>query len=212
MKLYSYFRSSAAFRIRIALQLKGLEYDYIAVNLLKSEQKSASYLAKNPQGLLPALELDSGQTLSQSVALLEWLEECHPQPPLLPLDALQRARVRSVVNSITCDVHPLCNMAVTTYLKARYEANQQDIMHWYHTWMQRGFNAIEKVLAENNTRCAFGNEPSMADICIVPQVYNARRFNIDLAPFPHLVRVADYCRSLPAFSTASPENQPDSND
>jgi maleylacetoacetate isomerase len=212
VKLYSYFRSSAAFRIRIALQLKGLEYDYIAVNLLKSEQKSASYLAKNPQGLLPALELDSGQTLSQSVALLEWLEECHPQPPLLPLDALQRARVRSVVNSITCDVHPLCNMAVTTYLKARYEANQQDIMHWYHTWMQRGFNAIEKVLAENNTRCAFGNEPSMADICIVPQVYNARRFNIDLAPFPHLVRVADYCRSLPAFSTASPENQPDSND
>ncbi len=210
MKLYSYFRSSAAFRVRIALRLKGLDYDTLPINLLKAEQKSADYLALNPQGLVPALELEPGTVLGQSVALLEWLEECHPQPHLLPLDPLERARVRSVVNSITCDVHPLCNIAVTNYLQTRYEADKDDILDWYTTWMHRGFAAIEPVLAANNRPCAFGDEPGMADVCLVPQVYNARRFDIDLAPFPHLTRVVDHCRTLPEFEAAAPENQPDS--
>jgi maleylacetoacetate isomerase len=210
MKLYSYFRSSAAYRLRIALNLKGLDYEYVAVNLLKREQKSDDYLALNPQGLVPAMTLPDGHTLGQSVALLEWLEEAYPQPPLLPSDHGNRAQVRSVVNHIACDIHPICNLAVTNYLKDRFDAGQPDIIDWYTTWMHRGFNAIEQVLAHNATPCSFGEQPCMADVCLVPQVYNARRFDIDLAPFPHLQRVVDHCNTLPAFIDAAPERQPDS--
>ena len=210
MKLYSYFRSSAAYRLRIALNLKGLDYDYVAVNLLETEQKSEAYLALNPQGLVPAMELTDGVTLGQSIALLEWLDESHPEPPLLPSETLARARVRSVVGSIACDTHPICNLAVTNYLKAHFGAEQPDIIAWYTTWMHRGFSAIETVLAANGTRCCFGAQPGMADVCLVPQVYNARRFDIDLAPFTNIQRVADHCNTLSAFIEAAPENQPDS--
>ena len=144
MKLYSYFRSSAAFRLRIALNLKGLDYEYVAVNLLNREQKSDDYLALNPQGLVPAMTLPDGQTLGQSVALLEWLDEAYPEPALLPQDHGDRARVRSVVNNIACDIHPICNIAVTNYLKDRFGAGQSDIIAWYTTWMHRGFAAIEQ--------------------------------------------------------------------
>ncbi len=210
MKLYSYFRSSAAYRLRIALNLKDLEYDYLPVNLLDKEQKSDEYLAMNPQGLVPAMELPGGEVLGQSVALLEWLEETHPEPPLLPTDPLQRAQVRSVVNSITCDVHPLCNIAVLDYLKAQHNASGEDITHWFTTWMHRGFRAIETVLAANASPFAFGEAPGMADIVLVPQVYNARRFDIPLDEFPTLVRVVDHCNTLPDFIAAAPEQQPDS--
>ena len=210
MKLYSYFRSSAAFRVRIALNLKGLSSEYLPVNLLQQEQKSKNYLDKNPQGLVPALALDSGEVLAQSVAIIEWLEETHPQPPLLPAEPLQRARVRSMINSICCDVHPLCNMSVTNYLQEHHQADQQAIIDWYTTWMHRGFTAIEQQLAANNSTYSFSETPCMADLFLVPQVYNARRFAIDLEPFPHLQRVVDNCRQLPAFAEAAPENQTDS--
>ena len=210
MKLYSYFRSSAAYRVRIALNIKGLEYDYLPVNLLQTEQKSADYMALNPQGLVPAMALPGGDVIAQSGAILEWLEETHPLPRLLPGEPLERARVRSVVNAITCDMHPLCNMAVTNYLKAQHDAQEDDILNWYTTWMHRGFSAIEQVLAQNNTPCSFGEQPCMADLVLVPQIYNARRFNIALEDFPNVTRVVDHCNTLPAFASAAPEQQPDS--
>lgn len=209
MKLYSYFRSSAAFRLRIALNLKGLDYEYVAVNLLKREQKSDDYLALNPQGLVPALTLPDGQTLGQSIALLEWLDEAYPGAALLPRDPTDRARVRSVVHNIACDIHPICNLAVTNYLQDRFSAREADIIDWYTTWMHRGFVAIERVLANNATPFSFGKQPGMADVCLVPQVFNARRFDINLADFPHICRVVDHCNSVSAFIDARPDNQPD---
>lgn len=210
MKLYSYFRSSAAYRVRIGLNLKGLPYDYSPINLLDGEHKSESYLGMNPQGLVPAMELQEGEVLGQSVALLEWLDETCPEPPLLPAEPLQRARIRSVVNSIACDIHPICNMSVTTYLKTNLDASQDDVTDWFTTWMHRGFSAIERVLAVNNSRFSFGDEPCLADVVLVPQIYNARRFNVDLDPFPNITRVVETCNALPAFSDAAPEAQPDS--
>lgn len=210
MKLYSYFRSSAAFRVRIALNIKGLEYNYLPVNLLHSEQKSDQYISLNPQGLVPAIELPGGDLIAQSGAILEWLEETHPSPPLLPADPLERAQVRSVVNAITCDMHPLCIPAVTGYLKAQHRAGTEDITNWYTTWMHRGFTAIEQVLANNDSRYSFGDQPCMADLVLVPQIYNARRFNIPLENFPHITRVVDNCNALPAFAAAAPAAQPDS--
>lgn len=209
MKLYSYFRSSAAYRLRIALNLKGLPYDYQAVNLLQQEQKAADYLSMNPQGLVPALELDGGEVLAQSVAILEWLEEVHPQPPLLPRDPLQRARVRSMVNNVCCDIHPLCNSSVIAYLRERCAADEDAVRQWFRTWMHRGFAAIETLLARNATPFAFGDTPGMADVVLVPQVFNARRFAIPLDNFPCLTRVVDHCNTLGAFADAAPERQPD---
>ena len=209
MLLYSYFRSSAAYRVRIGLNMKGLDYDYLPVNLLNKEQKGEDYLASNPQGLVPSLQLDNGEVLAQSVAILEWLEDEYPEPALLPADPLQRARVRSMVNSICCDVHPLCNMSVTNYLQEHHQASKADVIRWYTTWMHRGFAAIEQRLSANNSRYSFGETPCMADILLVPQVFNARRFDIPLEAFPHLCRVVDNCRQLPAFAAAAPENQPD---
>ncbi len=210
MKLYSYFRSSAAFRLRIGLNLKGLGYDYLPINLLRGEQKGDSYMALNPQGLVPALEMPDGSVLGQSIALLEWLEETHPEPPLLPGDAAERARVRSVVNNIACDIHPICNMAVTSYLKAHFDADDGDVLAWFTTWMHRGFSATEQVLEAYASRFSFGDEPCLADVVLVPQVYNARRFRVPLDGFPHILRVVDSCTALPAFADAAPEAQPDS--
>ena len=210
MKLYSYFRSSAAYRLRIALNIKGLEYEYLPVDLLKAEQKSSDYMALNPQGLIPAMELPNGETLGQSVALLEWMEETYPEPALLPSDPFERARVRSVVNNIVCDIHPICNIAVTNYLKEHHGADTDGIIAWYTTWMHRGFQAVEQVLASNHASYCFGEEPGLADVCLVPQVYNARRFDIDLQGFPNILGVVDNCNELPAFRDAMPEQQPDS--
>ena len=147
--------------------------------------------------------------MGQSIALIEWLEDTHPMPPLLPESPLARARVRSMVNNITCDIHPICNLSVTNYLKEHFSANQEDIVKWYIAWMHRGFSAIEQVLADNNSRYCFGDEPGFADLCLVPQVYNARRFDIPLGDFPNITRVVDNCNGLAAFTDAAPERQPD---
>lgn len=210
MKLYSYFRSSAAYRLRIALNLKGLDYDYIPVNLLRREHRGTDYLARNPQGLIPALELPQGEVLAQSLAILEWLEETHPQPPLLPAEPLARARVRAVVGSICCDTHPLCNVAVINHLREQLGAGEAAVNDWFRSWMYRSFGAVEQVLAHNGTPFAFGEAPGMADLVLVPQVFNARRFAVALEPFPNLLRVVDHCNGLEAFRAATPERQPDS--
>jgi len=209
MKLFAYYRSSAAFRVRIALNLKGLAPEYVPVNLLEGEQKSPAYMAQNPQGLVPAMELPDGRVLGQSVALLEWLEESYPEPPLLPDAAVDRARVRSVVNCIACDIHPLCNVAVPNYLRRHFSASEADIHDWFVTWMYRGFGAIEQVLAETASPFCFGEKATMADICLVPQVYNAWRFDVALGDFPNIVRVVEHCKSQEAFRRAAPEEQPD---
>jgi len=209
VKLYSYFRSSAAYRVRIALNLKGLRYGYVPVNLLAKEQKSTGYLARNPQGLVPALELEDGVLLAQSLAILEWLEETHPEPPLLPADPLARARVRAIAALIACDVHPINNIAVLDYLRGELHADEAQVRHWYHTWVARGFDAIEATLAGRDDPCCFGRAPSLADVCLVPQVYNARRFEVPLDDYPRIAAVAAHCESLDAFAAAAPNRQPD---
>ena len=209
MKLYFYYRSSCSYRLRIALQLKQFEYDYVAVNLLNNEQLQAQYTTLNPLGLVPALEVAEGEILGQSVALLEWLDETHPLPPLLPSDPLQRARVRALVNTIACDIQPICNLSIIRYLQQQQRLSDQDIKRWLSQWMSRGFQALEPVVAQNNQPFCFGDTPGMADLFLVPQIYNARRMQVDITPFPHLTRVVDHCNELPAFIVAAPENQPD---
>jgi maleylacetoacetate isomerase len=209
VKLYSYHRSSAAYRVRIALNLKGLPYDYVPVNLLHSEQKSEDYMARNPQGLLPALELDGGELLAQSVAILEWLEETSPPPALLPDDALLRARIRSLVNNIVCDIHPLNNLSIMNYLRAELRASDQDVHRWYCNWVDRGFSAIEQSLADTMGDCCFGDQPTLADVCLIPQVYNAYRFKVPMESYPNIRQVVQHCNSMEAFASAAPEAQPD---
>ena len=209
MKLHSYFRSSAAYRLRIALALKGLDYDYVAVNLLKSEQKEDRYRSLNPIGLVPALQLDSHEVLTQSVAILEWLEEQYPSPALLPTDAISRARVRAFVNVIACDIHPICNLSVTHHLKTEFGADQGAILGWYHQWMSRGFEALETLAASTQGTFCMGDSVSLADVCLIPQLYNANRFGIDLGPYPTLAAINTHCLTLDAFKSAAPEQQPD---
>ena len=209
MKLYSYYRSSAAYRVRIALNLKGLPYDYVAVNLLHNEQKSEEYMARNPQGLLPALELEGGEVLAQSVAILEWLEESIPEPALLPSDPLPRARVRSLVNNIVCDIHPLNNLSIMNYLRRELGASDEGVHRWYCNWVDRGFSAIEQNLADNMGDCCFGDQPTLADVCLIPQVYNAYRFKVPMESYPNIRQVVQHCNSLEAFANAAPEAQPD---
>lgn len=209
MKLYSYFRSSAAYRVRIALNLKSLPYDYVPVNLLRAEQKSAPYLARNPQGLVPALETDEGGLIAQSMAILEWLEDIYPTPPLLPNDPVQRARVRSLANSIACDIHPLNNIAILNYLRSELGAGDEQIHTWYCTWVRRGFDGIERTLEESSGEFCFGDQATLADVCLVPQVSNADRFRVPTADYPHIRRINDHCLSLDAFADAAPAVQPD---
>ena len=209
MRLYSYYRSSAAYRVRIALALKGVNYDYVAVNLLRAQQKSGDYMAKNPQGLVPALETDDGELIAQSVAIMEWLEETGAGPALLPADPLLRARVRSAVNSIACDVHPLNNISVLNHLQNPLGVSPEQVQAWYAQWIYRGYDAIEKTLEAHSGRCCFGDEPSMADACLIPQTYNALRFKVDISDYPNIQRVCAHCNTLPAFVSAAPENQPD---
>ncbi|MFC4309657.1 maleylacetoacetate isomerase [Steroidobacter flavus] len=210
MKLYNYFRSSAAFRVRIALNLKGLEYGYISKAFLKNEHRAPEYLAVNPQGLIPALEVD-GTVISQSLAIIEYLDELHPQPRLLPADPLARAQVRSMALAIACDIHPLNNLRVLNYLRQELAQNDDGVNTWYRHWVAEGFRGLEQQVAKHSStrRHCFGDSLSLADVCLVPQMYNARRFNCDLTPFPTLVAITTHLESLPAFDTARPEVQPD---
>lgn len=203
MQLYDYFRSSAAFRLRIALNLKGLKYESVPVNLVANEQREAGYLQLNPLGLVPALATAEGELLTQSVAILEWLEEQYPEPPLLPADPLGRARVRAMVQTIACDIHPLNNLRVQRYLVDTLGADEKAKLAWYHHWIALGFAALEQQVTGD--RYCYGDSPTFADACLLPQVFNARRFEQDLQPFPRLRAIAAHLEQLSAFAAATPE-------
>ena len=209
MKLYSYFRSSAAYRVRIALNLKGIPYETVPIHLIKDggHNKRPEYRAVNPQMRVPALALDDGEVLTQSLAIIEYLDETHPQPPLLPRDPVERAKVRAFAQVIACDIHPLNNLGPLRYLKNELGQEQAKIDAWYHHWMLEGFEALEAMIRPGPY--AFGADVTLADICLVPQVANARRLKVPLDRFPKIVAVDAACLKLPAFDKARPENQPD---
>jgi maleylpyruvate isomerase len=211
MKLYSYFRSSAAYRVRIVLHLKGIDYETVPVNLIQSEQRGESYLERSPQGLVPALELDSGESLLQSLAICEYLDEQYPEPPLMPGDAVGRARVRALAQVIACDIHPLNNLRVLKYLTDHLHDAEENKLEWYRRWVHAGFQALERMLATSASTGEFchGDQPTLADVCLVPQVFNARRYDCDLAACPTVTRISANCEALPAFADAAPERQPD---
>ena len=207
MKLYTYFRSSAAFRVRIALNLKGLKYEPAFVHLAKGEHRKAEYTGVNPQALLPTLELDDGTRLSQSLAIIEYLEEKHPQPALLPKDAIGRARVRSLSNLVASEIHPVNNLRVLQHLKRALGQNEEQVNAWYRHWIGDGLAKFEADL--DGGRFCHGDAPSMADCCLVQQIFNAKRYQCDLAPYPKTMRVFDACMKLPAFSKTQPSECPD---
>jgi maleylacetoacetate isomerase len=209
VKLYSYFRSSAAYRVRIALNLKKLPYETVSIHLTKDggRQHTPEYRAINPQARVPALELSSGEVLTQSLAIIEYLDDIHPEPPLLPADTLGRAKSRAIAQMIACDIHPLNNLIALQYLKRQLKHEQAEIDTWYHHWILEGFTALEAMLAPGPYAC--GAHVTLADICLVPQVANARRYKVPLDKFPKIVAVDAACLKLPAFDKAKPENQPD---
>lgn len=208
MKLYGYFRSSASYRVRIGLNLKGLPAEQAPVNLLRDEQKSAAYTAVNPQQLVPALAVD-GAVLTQSLAILEYLEDTHPSPALLPKDAAGRARVRALALAVACEMHPVNNVGVLRYLTDTLGVSEAQKTAWYHHWLGKGFSALEAMLAHGAGRFCHGDAPGMADCCLVPQVFNARRFEFDLSPYPTVLRIDAACAELPAFQAAHPSRQAD---
>ena len=210
MKLYTYFRSSAAYRVRIALALKGLAYDSAPVHLVRDggQQHRPDYLAVNPQGLVPAL-VDGGRVITQSLAILEYLEEKHPKPALLPRDPAQRAQVRAACLAIACDIHPLNNLRVLNYLRQTLGQDETAVSTWYAHWIAAGFEGLEKSLQASAGAYCFGDTVTLADVCLVPQMANARRFKVDVTPCPLLSAICDRLGALPAFQQAVPENQPD---
>jgi maleylpyruvate isomerase len=209
VKLYSYFRSSAAYRVRIALNIKGIDYQTASVHLVKDggHNRRPEFRAVNPQMRVPALMTDHGDVLIQSLAIIEYLDETHPQPPLLPKDPLGRARVRGLAELIACDIHPLNNTSPLRYLKNTMKQEQSAIDSWYHHWIVEGFEALEQLITPAPYTC--GSEVTLADLCVVPQVANARRLKLPLERFPKIVGVERACLALPAFDRARPENQPD---
>jgi len=209
LKLYSYFRSSAAYRVRIALNLKAVSYDIVPVHLTKGggEQRRPEYRSINPQMRVPALVVPDGQVLTQSLAIIEYLEETHPEPRLLPRDPVERAKVRALAQAIACDIHPLNNLIVLQHLKRTLHHDQAAIDAWYVHWIVSGFEAIETMIAP--APYAFGAQVTLADACLVPQVANARRYNVPLERFPNIVAVDAACQKLPAFERARPDKQPD---
>ena len=210
IRLYSYWRSSAAYRVRIALNLKGLPYETVPVSLLpgESEHREESYRARNPQMLVPFLE-DGDVHAAQSMAILEYLEEAYPEPPLLPQVLGRRAAVRSFCNSICCDVHPLNNLRVLVYLKETFGVTDEQRDAWYAHWIHESFRAAEIAAASHGGPFVFGVRPTLADACLIPQIYNARRFDVPLGDYPALVAIDAHCNALPGFEAAVPENQPD---
>lgn len=211
MKLHHYALSSASFRVRIALNLKDLPYERVSLHLRRAEHRSPDFLALNPQGLVPALELDDGTVLTQSLAIIECLDEIHPEPPLLPRDALGRARVRALAQIVACDIHPIDNLRVLKHLEIALGLDQNARDAWYRHWVAVGFAGLEAELAGDPAtgRFCHGDAPTLADLCLLPQVFNARRFDCDLSPFPTIGRIAEACLALPAFADAAPDRQPD---
>jgi len=212
MKLYSYFRSSAAYRVRIALNLKGLAYEYAPIHLLRDggQQLKPDYRELNPDGIVPTF-IDGDDVLTQSLAIIEYLEETHPEPPLLPGTPLDRAFIRSVALQIACEIHPVDNLRVLKYLKHTLKVGDEAKDAWYRHWLESGFESLEKRLANDSRvgKLCFGDTPTLADLCLVPQVFNARRFNLDMSRYPTIERIADHAGQIDAFARAAPGQQPD---
>ncbi len=210
MKLHGFFRSSASYRVRIALNLKGLAHDTEFVHLIKDggQHTKPAYRALNPQALLPTLDHD-GRIITQSLAIIEYLDEIHPNPPLLPGDAEQRAKIRAFALAIACEIHPIDNLRVLNYLKSPLGHDQATVDSWYRHWVETGLAACEVLLPATPSKFCFGDQPTLADACLIPQMYNARRFKADLSAMPRLVAIDTACNELPAFAQATPEAQPD---
>ncbi|NIO10624.1 MAG: maleylacetoacetate isomerase [Deltaproteobacteria bacterium] len=212
MKLYTFFRSSASYRVRIALNLKGLEYEQIPIHLRRGggEQLSAEYKAINPHGLVPTLE-DEGNRLTQSLAIIEYLEERYPNPPLLPSDPADRATVRALALAIACEIHPIQNLRVLRHLRSEYQLGEEEVNRWARYWIELGFSALEQQIQSLPRRgqFCFGDTVSLADVCLIPQLANAKRFGCDLSAYPTLTGIEVRCAALPAFAKAAPEAQPD---
>ena len=208
MQLYNYFRSSASFRVRIALALKGLDYDYLPVHLVKREHLDDDYIAVSASRLVPTLQ-DGDALLSQSLAIIEYLDETHPQPPLLPADALGRARVRAIAQDIACEIHPLNNLRVLRYLTHDLKLSEDDKNRWYRHWVETGLEAVERQLAAHPARYCHGDTPTLADLTLVPQIFNAQRFHCRTDHVPQVMRVFDACMQLDAFSQTQPSACPD---
>lgn len=207
LQLYSYYRSSAAYRVRIALNYKNIKYELVPINLVKNEQESAEYLRVNPQGLLPALRFNNGVTITQSTAILEWLEETYIAPALYPCDPLAKAKTRALCNVIACDIHPLNNLRVLKHITGELNATEEQKLAWYQHWIELGFSNLENQL--DGSSYAMGERVTMVDIYLVPQVYNAIRFGLDMSNYPNIMRVYNTCNELGSFKEAAPESQPD---
>ncbi|TPK06340.1 maleylacetoacetate isomerase [Mesorhizobium sp. B2-5-9] len=209
--LHNYFRSSTSHRVRIALETKGVGYDYIPHHLRHGEHLEAAYLAVNPQGLVPALIWSDGMLLTQSLAIIEFLDETIPDPPLLPKDPPSRARVRMLAQMIACDIHPVNNLRVLTSLRTLFGAGDQDVANWFRHWVNEGFGPLEKLLTASPETGAFchGEAPGLADICLAAQVTSNARFGVDMTPYPTIARINAACMALPAFQKAAPQNQID---
>src|SRR5215472_16365914 len=210
MKLYGYFRSSAAFRVRIALNLKKLNYETAPIHLRRNDQSTADYLAVNPQGLVPTL-VDGDRRLIQSLAILEYLDEAYPEPPLLPAHRDERARVRGLAEIVACDIHPINNLRVLRYLTHSLGHDEAAIADWYNHWIAAGFQALEALLSEDarTGRFCHGDTPGLADVALVPQVVNAERYRLDPGPYPTISRISRHCMTLEPFQAAHPDKQPD---
>ncbi len=210
MTLYGYWRSTAAYRVRIALNLKGINAAHVSVHLVKDggQQHTPSYVAKNPAHLVPSLELDDGIVLTQSLAIIDYLESVQPDPALLPADPVARAKVLAAAHVIAMDIHPVNNLRVVSHLADRFGADAEAKRQWMCHWMDKGFAALEQMVAKDG-KFAFGDTPTLADICLVAQYYNARRWGLDLTPYPRLTEIEETCLALPAFADARPEAQPD---
>jgi maleylpyruvate isomerase len=207
MKLYSYYRSSAAYRVRIALNLKQIEHSIVSVNLLKKEHKNPDYISKQPQGLVPCLEVNEGQVLAQSGAIIQYLDNLYSQSKLLPPEPFQAAKIQSFVDIISCDIHPICNLRILNYLTGELTVDSEQKLAWYQHWIVTGFKALESMLEV--TTYSFGEEVTLADVYLIPQIYNALRFEVDMTDFPKLLNAYQNCNKLKAFIDAKPETQLD---
>lgn len=211
MKLYTYWRSTTSYRVRAALNLKGLSYDQVSVDLVAGDQSASAYNTLNPGGGVPTLVLEDGTVLTQSLAILDFIEARWPDPPLMPVDPVQRARVLAAAHTVALDIHPVNNLRVIGQLKARHDATPEQAQDWMCHWMAQGFAALE-ALVERDTEFAFGAAPDLADLCIVAQVYNAHRWGLDLAPFPKIARIEAACLAVPEIAAAQPDKQPDASE